>query len=182
MTRHTESARVLVVTVRVIVLSRLTAVACPRLGVCHDAQRQKLQQASVFVDRVLLRMQVVSEVSTPAEEHVRRVELLMHENNVLTKQNAELDKEVARVNTDNEALAKQLLDATQQYGETCVMLKHKDAEVMNMASSYAFQPCPIDTLQPTVSTGRTQFSILLQYLSKRYWPAVQEWYQHQLRC
>lgn len=71
---------------------------------------------------------------------MKRVELLLQENNVLTKQNAELDKEVARVNTDNEALAKQLLDATQQYGETCVTLKNKEEEVKNMASSYASQP------------------------------------------
>ena len=78
---------------------------------------------------------------------MKRVELLLQENNVLTKQNAELDKEVARVNTDNEALAKQLLDATQQYGETCVMLKHKEEEVKNMASSYASQPHAIPTLR-----------------------------------
>ena len=77
---------------------------------------------------------------------MKRVELLLHENNVLTKQNAELDKEVARVNTDNEALAKQLLDATQKFGEACVTLKHKEVEVTNMASSYASQPYAIDTI------------------------------------
>lgn len=70
---------------------------------------------------------------------MKRVELFLHENNVLTKQNAELDKEVAQLNTDNEGLAKQLLDATQQYGDICVTLKHKDAEVMNMACSCASQ-------------------------------------------
>lgn len=49
-------------------------------------------------------MQAVSEVRLPAEEHVKRLELLLHENKVLTTQNAELDKEVERLHTDNEGL------------------------------------------------------------------------------
>jgi predicted nucleic acid-binding Zn-ribbon protein len=82
----------------------------------------------------------VSDIRTNAEEHVKRVELLLHENNILTKQNAELDKEVARINGDNEGLAKRLLEATQQHGEIHATLKHKEAEVMSMASTCAPSP------------------------------------------
>lgn len=98
-------------------------------------------------------MQAVSEAGAPTEAHVKRVELLLHENNILTKQNAELDKEVARLNTDNDGLAKQLLDTTQKYGETCVTLKHKDAEVLSMSST-----C-VSRLSDTSSIStRTRFS------------------------
>jgi chromosome segregation ATPase len=97
-------------------------------------------------------MQAVSEVRTPTEEHVKRVELLLHENNVLTKQNTELDKEVAQLNADNEGLAKQLLAATQQYGEINVTLKQKDAEVMSMASACVHQLLQCDSFWCQLAT------------------------------
>lgn len=82
-------------------------------------------------------IQAVSEASRACTEHSDRVELLLRENNLLTKQNAELDKEVCRLNADNEEMARRLLDTTQQYSNACSQLKNKDSEASDMSEQCA---------------------------------------------
>lgn len=81
-------------------------------------------------------VQAMADIKRPPDDSAERLELLQRENNLLTKQNAQLDKEVVRLQNDQEALAQRCLDATNSSHTAGARLRAKEAEVENMSAAY----------------------------------------------
>lgn len=84
----------------------------------------------------------MASVTQPPAERSERLELLLRENALLTKQNSQLDKEVARMQTEHDALSQRALDATEVSHTASARLRAKEAEVESMSTAYA----PVHTM------------------------------------
>lgn len=78
---------------------------------------------------------IASVAQTPADSS-ERLELLLRENALLAKQNSQLDKAVARMQTEHEALSQRALDATELSHTASARLRAKEAEVDSMSTAY----------------------------------------------
>lgn len=81
-------------------------------------------------------LQAIADATHQPEGHTDRLGLLLRENSLLSKQNAQLDKEVARLQAENDSFSQRCLEASDTAHTASARLRAKEAEVDNMASTY----------------------------------------------
>eukprot|EP00892_Ulva_mutabilis_P003208 jgi/Ulvmu1/12889/UM098_0077.1 len=105
---------------------------------------QRLEQISADNEGLLDKLRValqeaatsaVADAIQPSAGHAGRLELLLRENSLLSKQNCQLDKEVDRLQAEQQSLSQRCLEATDNAHTASARLRAKEAEVDNISAT-----------------------------------------------